>query len=264
MMIPDSIRYFATIAIAALFISCSDDPAGPPPPDPVFIGSSVVSGPVNVLSAVVTVNATNFSTASLVMRTPGEADMLSPAYVFDGSEARPAALGLLPDRTYEIDVMVTANGTTELGETLTFTTGSLPVWLPEITPVGTPAEDGFLALAHPDGPVIIDNMGRVRWYVGSPDPTLISFMSHPNGEYTLFGLVDAARVHRALDELGQVVRTLGCIDHQTRVHDIRVQADGGYWVLCQNPIDTDLTSRGGGSNVTVFWTIVQHNGLPPK
>lgn len=261
MTIPSSIRCLAPVAVAALFVSCSDDPASPPPPpDPVFIGSSIAQGPVNVLSAVITVNATGFSTASLRMRTPGEPDMLSPAYAFDGGVARPAALGLLPDKMYEIDVLVTANRVTELGETLSFTAGSLPAWLPAITPVGTPAENGFLVLSHPGGPVIIDNLGRVRWYVTAPDPTLISFMAHPNGEYTLFGLSDADKVHRALNELGEVVRTLACVDRETRFHDIRVLADGGFWILCQNPVVTDLSSRGGGANVTVIWTVLQHVG----
>lgn len=129
MKITGPIRYLVPVAVAALFVSCSDsdDPtAPPPPPDPVFIGSSVAPGPANVLSAAITVNATGFSVTSLIMRTTGEPDMVSPAYAFGGGEARPAALGLLPDKTYEIDVMVTANGVTELGETLSFTTGSLP------------------------------------------------------------------------------------------------------------------------------------------
>lgn len=247
------------LATVVLLASCSDDPAGPHSPlDPVFIESSIERGPTNVLSALITVNATGFDSASLRMRTPGEPDLLSPPYAFNGDEAQPAALGLLADRTYEIDVMVSANGITELGETHSFATGSLPAWIPEITPVGTPAEDGYLTLSHPGGAIVTDNMGQVRWYVANPDPTLNSFQAHPNGEFTLFGITDADRVHKALDEVGQVVRTLGCLGFETRFHDIRVLADGGYWVFCQNPVLTDLSSRGGESNVTVIWTVLQH------
>jgi hypothetical protein len=65
-----------------------------------------------VLSAVITVNATEFYAASVRMRTPGEPDLLSPPYAFDEDVARPAALGMLADKTYEIDVLVTANGVT--------------------------------------------------------------------------------------------------------------------------------------------------------
>ena len=263
MTIPGSKCYLAPAAIVVLFASCSDDPAGPPPPppDPVFIGSTVAPGPANVLSAVITVNATGFDVASLRMRTPGEPDLLSPPYTFDGDESRPAALGMLSDRTYEIDVLVTANGVTELGETLSFVTSPLPSWLPTITPVGTPAENGFLALSQPPGAFIVDNQGRVRWYVGDPDGSifgiLTSFLAHPNGEYTLSGLTDHLRIHRALNELGEEVRLLGCVDRDTRFHEIRVVVDGGYWVMCDNPVPTDLSSRGGNSDGSVNWTVLQ-------
>ena len=261
MKTPGSKSYLALIAAAVLSVSCSDaagpDPDPNPLPDPVFIGSSVAPGPANVLSAVITVNATGFDAASVRMRTPGEPDLLSPPYAFDEDIARPAALGMLADKTYEIDVLVTANGVTELGETLSFVTGALPTWLPTITPVGTPAEEGYIALSHPGGPVIVDNLGQVRWYFTEPDPTLNSFMSHPNGEYTLIGLNDPVREYRALNELGEEVRTLACVNRDMRFHEIRVLADGSYWALCQNPVPTDLSSRGGDPNGIVDWTVLQ-------
>ncbi len=114
MKTPGSRSYLALSAAVGLSVSCSDaagpDPAPNPLPDPVFIGSSVAPGPANVLSAVITVNATGFDAASVRMRTPGEPDLLSPSYAFDEDVARPAALGMLADKTYEIDVLVTANG----------------------------------------------------------------------------------------------------------------------------------------------------------
>lgn len=82
-------------------------------------------------------------------------------------------------------------------------------------------------------------------------------MSHPTGEYTLIGLDDPVRVHRVLNELGEVVRTLDCVDREMRFHEIRLLADGGYWALCQNPLPTDLSPRGGDVNGTVDWTVVQ-------
>lgn len=94
MITPGSKSYLALIAAAVLSVSCSDaagpDPDPNPLPDPVFIGSSVAPGPANVLSAVITVNATGFDAASVRMRTPGEPDLLSPPYAFDEDVARPA------------------------------------------------------------------------------------------------------------------------------------------------------------------------------
>jgi hypothetical protein len=264
-------RCVATLAVVVGLAGCADNPTSPnpnpnpnPDPDPVFIGSSAVAGPVNVLSAVVTVSATGFDSASLVMRTPGEPDMVSPVYAFESDEARPIALGLLPDKLYEIDVVVSDDGTTQVGETLNFATGSLPPWVPTITPVGSPAEDGYIILAHPPGAIIIDNQGRVRWYVGEVAGAqfsfLTSFASHANGEYTLSGLQDQVRLHRGINELGEEVRLLGCVGFDTRFHEIRVLEDGGYWVMCNNPVPTDLSSRGGNADGEVTWTVLQHVG----
>ena len=267
MTISGSGRWLGLLAAAALLVSCADDPAGPDPnplPDPVFMGSSVAPGPANVLSAVITVNATGFDAASVRMRTPGEPDLLSPPYAFDADVARPAALGMLADKTYEIDVLVTVSGVTELGETLSFVTGTLPTWLPTVTPVGTPAEEGYILLAHPPGGVIIDNDGRIRWYVGDPDGSLFgvlsSFKSHPNGEYTLSGIADHLKIHRKLNELGEETGTLGCVGRDTRFHEIRVLADGGYWVACDFVVAADLSSRGGNATGEVTWTVLQHIG----
>ncbi|TFG62978.1 MAG: hypothetical protein E4H28_07010 [Gemmatimonadales bacterium] len=281
MTIRESKRWFGLLMAVVLLVACSESPTSPNPgpdpnpvpdpnpipdpnPVPVFIGSSIAPVGANVLSAVITVNATGFDAASLRIRTPGEPDLLSPPYAFDGEEARPAALGLLSSKFYEIDVLVTVDGVTELGETLTFVTSRLPSWLPTITPVGTPAEEGFVVLAHPPGAIIVDNQGRVRWYFGDTDGSefqfLTSFKAHPNGEYTLSGLQDHLRMHRAINELGEEVRTLGCVGRDTRFHEIRVLASGGYWIVCENPVATDLSSRGGNVDGTVNWTTLQRVG----
>jgi hypothetical protein len=127
-----------------------------------------------------------------------------------------------------------------------------------MTTAGTPAEDGYIALAHPDGPIIVDNQGRVRWYLASADETLINFQAHPTGEYTLFGTQDMPQEFRVLDERGDVARTLACVGGNTRFHEVRVLADGSYWITCNDPVQTDLTSLGGNPDVNVVWTTIQH------
>lgn len=265
MMNPGFARWATAVAVVVAFVSCSENPTSPnpnpnpnpnPDPDPVFTGATIAPGPINVLTAVVTVDATGFDVASLRMRTIGEPDILSPDYAFENDQARPAALGLLPDRLYEIDVLVTEGGATQVGQTLTFATGSLPAWLPQITPVGTPAEDGFILLSHPDGGVVVDNLGRVRWYIQGSAPTLSNYASHPSGEYTFFGF-DSPREFRVLNELGEVERTLTCVGRPTRFHEVRVLSDGAYLVVCDNEIPTDLSPRGGDPAGLVNWTVLQ-------
>ena len=150
-----SSRWLPVLVLVGGLAACSEttgpDPDPDPEPEPVYIGSTVAPGTANVLSAVVTVNGTGFDEASLVIRTAGEADIESPPYPFDGDFAHPAALGMLAETTYDIDVLVTAGGVTTVAQTLSFTTGALPDWIPPLTPVGTAIGDGLLLLTIRDG-----------------------------------------------------------------------------------------------------------------
>jgi hypothetical protein len=244
--------------VLVLAAACTSETAGPDPgPEPEYIGSVLIAGPFNVLSALVTVDATGFDAAFLRMRTAGEPDMDSPAYPFVGDQAAPSALGMLAGRTYDIDVMLLDDGVEVLGETISFSTGALPGWLPTVVPEGVPADEGLVILSHPDGSIIVDNQGRVRWYLAEADPTLNSFQAHDNGQYTFVGLDDTEGVFRIVDEMGNVVGSLACVGRPTRFHDVKVLRDGTYWIMCDNPVPTDLSPRGGDPSGTVLWTTVQ-------
>jgi hypothetical protein len=106
--------------------------------------------------------------------------------------------------------------------------------------------------------VIIDNTGRVVWYLHAPDPTLVSFQAHGNGRYTLLTPADPGRRFHVLDELGAEVRTLECVGYLTRFHDVLMLEDGSAWILCDETVTMDLTPYGGQSNAQVTWTVVQH------
>lgn len=249
----------------------NDDPAGPgtggpdpdPDPDPAEVSyqSGAVSGvSANVLSAVVKVDATGAD--SMVVRAwrGGEADEQdTPPVSFDeGGQASTAVLGLHADSEYLLEIRLVAEGITHVVDTLAFSTGPLPEWIPAATPVGDGPDGGFVVLSLPEGPVILDHAGRVAWYLAAPDPVLNSFQVHPDGSYTLLGRDTQVQEFRVLDELGRESGRLRCVGREeTRFHEIRVEANGSYWVMCHDREIADLTALGGLPEVELDWTVVQ-------
>ena len=233
--------------------ACSDSTG----PERLYFGPSFAAGPENVISGEATVRATGYQHAFL-RYTDGTGEVReSPLYPFGpDSTSRPALLGLSPETSYEIDVVLSDPGELSV-ETLSLTTEALPEWLPAVTPVGTDTTPGFLTLSVPDGPVIVDNAGRVVWYRYDPDITLVNFQAHPAGIYTSYGLTNDVRAYRVLDELGRETGRIRCVEYETRPHEIRVLADGRALVMCDDVRTEDLSPYGGSPTAQVNWTVVQ-------
>ena len=247
--------------LLVLLAACGDDPVQPQPPDPPEYGQALLTpAAANVNSAAVEVEATGYDHVRLRLRTSGEPDDTTPPYPFVDGVATASALGMLAEREYSIDVLVTAGTETDSVETLSHSTGPLPDWLPDVGSTGVPATDGFIGMAHPDGGFIVDNQGRVRWYLTSEDPVLNNFQAHPSGEYTMFGRDDVTRLYKVLDERGDEARTLGCVGLDTRFHEVRVMPGGDHWAICNRVLLTDLSPWGGAVDGTVEWTVLQHVG----
>lgn len=248
----------ALVSIVAL-AACGDDPGpmGPPLPVPEFRQATVTANPINTISATVEVGASLYESAFLRFWSPGGVAHRSPDYEFDGDTLVTAsALGLRFDTTYSIEVNLRVGNLTEAVDTLSFTTGSQPGWIPQGAGTGANPTEGYLALSYPGGPVIIDNSGRVVWYLSlSGSVSLSSFQAHPNGLYTLSNASEAFRV---LDELGRDVDLITCVNRETRFHEIRVELGGDYWIMCNDEQVMDLTGIGGMSNVNTIWTVIQH------
>lgn len=241
--------------LTGLAVGCSDSTG--PEADRRYTGSVITSGPVNVVSAEVEVRATGYDSVVLRYEAPGEDARLTPAYPFgpDGV-ARPALLGLGESTFYSVEVVLVGPGPT-IADTLHTTTGALPSWIPDVTPAGTDTTPGYLVLSLPEGPVIIDNRGRVVWYRYDPDITLVNFQAHPSGAYTTYGLNDEVRAFRVLDELGRETGQIECAGYEIRPHEIRIQADGTAWALCDDKRDQDLSEYGGSPDARVLWTVLQ-------
>jgi len=248
-----------------LAIGCGDGPFGPidpgppePQPERTYDGALLTPSSANVNSAAIDVAAMGYPAVRLRLRTAGEPDDTTPPYPIVGGHAEASALGMLAEHDYSIDVLLVDGATIDSVDTIEHATGPLPDWIPDVGANGEPADDGLIGLAHPIGAFIVDNQGRVRWYVTSEDPVLNNFMAHPSGEYTLFGTADGIRQYRLLDERGEVLRRIGCVGRGTRFHEIRIMAGGDYWAMCDHPIPTDLSALGGLPDAVVTWTTIQH------
>jgi len=251
-----ALRTGVAMALLATGLACSDDATGPADPRE-YLGASVSAGPANVLSAEVTVRAAGWDSAAVRYWSTGDAGRTTPAYAFGAdSTAFVSVLGLRPESTYEAEVQLIGDGVSR-ADTVEIGTGALPSWLPAVTPIGTDTTPGFLVLSLPEGPVIVDNLGRVVWYVDDPDPTLVNFQAHPNGEFTIMGLADDPREYRVLDELGRQTRTIACAGFATRQHEVRVLADGSALALCDDTTIEDLSADGGSATAQVTWTVIQ-------
>ncbi len=250
----------ALAAIAIVAGSCSSESPQSPAPPPVYYGAQVEAIPANVLAAAVEVHAAGYDGAYVSYRIGAGAGTQTPVVQF-GSDTvvRVPVLGLDTATTYTLDVVLTRTGDTDDAvDSLTFTSGSLPPWIPAIGSLGTSGEAGYLALSIPAGAVIVDNTGRVVWYHYSPNGVLNSFQAHPAGVYTLLGTGATETEFHLLNSLGEETGTLACVGRPTRFHDLLVAAGGDAWILCDETRTMDLSALGGQPAASVTATVVQH------
>ncbi len=256
-------RFHGTLAATLAFAvaaGCTDSDTQAPAPQR-YMGSAVESIAENVLAAAVVVRAEAFDSASIEYQ-PSAGGMASstPAVGFAGDTlVRVPVLGLDTATAYTFRVILTLAGSADrVVDSLPFTSGSLPAWIPVIGTLGTSAEAGYLALSLPDGAVTVDNTGRVVWYHHSPNGTLNSFQAHPIGSYTLLGTGPLETEFRVLNALGEQTGTLACAGRPTRFHDLLIAPGGDAWVLCDETRTMDLSALGGVATAAVTATVVQH------
>lgn len=256
-MLPQFVRLSA-IATAATLLACGSDGPVDPSSVPTFYGGAAAANPVNTLSAIVTVEAARYDSAAVRFWRSGEEPSRTAAYAFEGdSVLQVPVLGLHASSSYTLETLLYAGGGGGPVDTATFSTGALPAWIPSIGALGSDTTPGFLSLSLPDGPVIVDNAGRVVWYAHVPGGALNSFQAHANGRYTLPETNDPVRF-RVLDETGEEVGSIACQGYKTRFHDLMILRDGDYWIMCDEVRTLDLSQDGGNSAASVSATVIQH------
>jgi hypothetical protein len=254
-----------------LLAACKDervlDPVVAPPLAPVIEAASIAPNPHNVLSAIVAVRVRGADSVSVrfrpVQSNEASPDGTTPSVSLPSGEAAVPVLGLLPGVAYTARVAAVGPGGTTLGEALAFTTDLLPSNLPSYTAGGPDPSPGYVAFAAGRYGLVIDNAGRVVWYRRF-DPTGpgLNFQAQPNGRYVaLPATPDPADIESfvEVDHLGDETRRLGCAAGlRPRFHDLLVERDGGYWIMCDEARTMDLTAVGGQAAARVTGTVIQH------
>jgi hypothetical protein len=254
----------AGLATALALAGCGGDVTEPPSPAaPVLEALAAVPGTGNVLSILVTGRVRFADSVSVAYGMPGTTlDSVTPAFASAGTEVVLPVFGLLPDRTYELRLIAHGEGGTLSSEPLHVTTGSLPADLPRFQAGGTSPSPGYVLFAAGWYGLVIDNTGRVVWYVRFPEGPSLNFQAQPNGRYIARPLTpDTSDVKPLVefDPLGAVTRKLGCARSlRARFHDVLIQPDGSYWLMCDETRVMDLSSIGGAPGAMVTGTVVQH------
>ena len=245
-------------------LACGDaGPVAPTPDPPVVSSTSATVAPLVGLAIVVTVRASAADSVAISLNAPArpEAPFTAPSTPVTGDSAVLPVLGLHPSTTYHLVARVWGPGGTASGDTVQVTTNPLPGDLPTYSAAGGNPAPGFVVLAAGNYGIVIDNDGRVVWYYRWPNGPGLNFIALPNGHYAARAPTpDPGDIEPwvEIDPLGRVARTFGCANGlQARFHDVVLDTDGSYWLLCDETRTTDLTGHGGQAAARVIGTVVQ-------
>lgn len=253
----------SAFSLFALAVGCSDDSDRDGPHEPeepgLYLTGNVAANPHNTISAVVTAKAGGYDSVSIRYWKDGEDAEETPALQFSpvDSTAVVPVLGLDTLTTYSLEIRLwRPNLTAYTPDTLTFTTGSYPAWIPRAGVAGAAPADGYLLISYPDGPVILDNTGRIVWYRFQPGGALGSWQAQANGLYTWLGSADSSGYY-VFDNLGEQVGRYACVGYKTRFHDVMITADGERWLMCDQDSTMDLSGVGGFADAHVTASVIQ-------
>jgi hypothetical protein len=262
-----SFRPRHALALIALAGACASETAGPAPEPAVRIDSvAVAANPHMVVSALVRVHATGDSARVRYRMAGATADSLTAVRAGPlGHDTIPVP-GLLPETTYEFRVVAHggagAAADSAVSDAVTFTTGALPADLPAFTAGPAGAGPGLFVFSSGVFGLVIDRAGRVVWYRRFPgNGPGLNFMAQPTGTF-VGRLITPDSTDEdpmvEIDPAGNEVRALRCVNRPVRFHDVLLQPDGSYWLLCDDTRILDLTPVGGMAAAAVTATTLQH------
>ena len=249
------------LSALAVIAACTGEPAGMPERPPPEIGAAtVVRNLQNALSMVVSARVRLADSVAVLYGSGPIPDNVSPAVVPTGDTARVPVLGLRAKTTYGLRVVAYAGRAAFSGPLLAFTTDSLPGDLPQYVASGVDPTPGYVAFSAGSYGVVIDSTGRVLWYRRFPGGPGLNFQPQPNGHYVARPpTADPAAAWMEVDPLGNLTRTFGCARGLTaRFHDLIVEPDGAYWIMCDETRVEDLSAVGGVAAAQVTGTVIQH------
>ncbi|MEZ4411966.1 MAG: arylsulfotransferase family protein [Gemmatimonadales bacterium] len=248
---------------AGVLAGCADESVVASPSPPVVESVVVTPGPHNVLSAVVTASVRDADSVVVLYGPTGEGlESVTPSTTASSDGVELAVLGLLPATAYQLEVLAYGAGGVTASDTLVLTTDALPLDLPTYSAGGSDPTPGYVVFgAYPYG-VVIDNTGRVVWYRHLDWGPTLNFQVVATGRYATSPTYpdpgDAAPWVE-LDLLGNETRRMGCsAGLKSRFHELVAEADGSYWLMCDDTRVMDLTMFGGQPDAEVTGTAVQH------
>ena len=228
---------------------------------PLIPHSSAITDSTNVLRAFFSAGVRGADSVVVRFGVDAARDSVTPALVPEADAVIAPILGLEPARTYSAQLVAySACGATS-SDVLAFTTGALPADLPAYSAEGSAPAAGYVVVAAGRYGLVIDNAGRVVWYHPFADGPGLNFQAQPDGRYAARPPTPANVIGTwvELDPAGRVSRTIGCARGlQPRMHDMIAQADGSYWMLCDEVRTLDLSAQGGSPAARVLGTGVQH------
>lgn len=244
-------------------IGCRDDSAlSPALSAPEIVFNGVAKNPHNVLSAVVTLQVRNADSVAVEFGFAGEPPIgRTPARLVQNDAVTLPVLGLRVQTAYTLHVVAYRGSNASKGTVMTISTGALPADLPKYVATGKDPSPGYVVFAADPFAIAIDNTGAVVWYRRFVKGTGLNFQALSAGRYvTRPPPTDPMEVARwlELDALGDVTRTLGCVGGlQPRFHDLLLEADGSYWIMCDETRTMDLSGIGGINGARVTGTVIQ-------
>ena len=234
------------------------------PPTPAIVSATVAPDAGNALAASFTVKLQHADSVAVHYRLSASASpgwLTTPAVAVTAESVTLSVLGLLPEQDYELRAVAWGKGGAIEGGSRALTTGALPADLPRFAATGSDPAPGFVVFAAGRYGVVIDNSGRVVWYRRFDGGTGLAFMAEPNGHYALRPPTPTPgdiEPWLEIDPSGAVTRTLACARGlQPRPHDLLLDPDGSYLILCDETRTMDLSSLGGVANARVTGTVLQ-------
>jgi hypothetical protein len=227
----------------------------------MLLAGDVVSNPNNVLSAIASAKTRFADSVAVRFASSGSgSENVTAAVAVSDDAAVVPVLGLAPDTRYTMRVVVYGRGQSVTSAGIDFTTGTLPDDLPRYTASGTDPSPGFVVFSAGRYGLAIDNSGRVVWYRRFPNGPGLNFQPQPTGHYVARPPdPDPLAPWVEIDPLGNVTRTFGCAGMLVpRFHDLIEEADGGYWIMCDDTRTMNLSDIGGASAARVTGTVIQH------
>src|SRR6476661_2509677 len=254
----------APVVAASLAAGCEHITGVEEQPPPAILSATVAPDAGNALAASFTARVQHADSVAVQYRLTAAAApgwQATPAVPVTGETASIPVLGLLPQQDYELRLVAYGAGATIEGQPRALTTGSLPADLPLYSASGSGPAPGFVVFGAGRYGLVIDNSGRVVWYRRFDDGVGLAFMAEPDGRYATRPSTPAAgdiEPWLEIDPSGTVTRTLSCARGlQTRPHDLLVDADGSYMILCDETRTMDLSAVGGVANARVTGTVLQ-------